>query len=190
MHWSAVPFGRYKGKTFPEIIVRDADWFFWVLPKLYGTLAEEAQELARRARAIKTPRRSRRRLEVEYEFDRDRRFYGFEFVDADSPPSRWSLRLPYLDLRWPLRRKYDKRAGRIMLRDFWRRYFGKHKRLTKERCEEFLAMIKILSAFSAPSLLSPRTADYFSALIREGDNFDYCRWLQQVRGKAAPLLAN
>jgi hypothetical protein len=139
MHWSAVPFGRYKGKTFPEIIVRDADWFFWVLPKLYGTLAEEAQELARRARAIKTPRRSRRRLEVEYEFDRDRRFYGFEFVDADSPPSRWSLRLPYLDLRWPLRRKYDKRAGRIMLRDFRRRYFGQHKRLTKERCEEFFS---------------------------------------------------
>ena len=105
MRWSTVPFGKYKGKTFPEIIVRDPDWFFWVLPNLYGTLAEEAQELARRARAIKTPRRSRRRLEVEYEFDRDRRFYGFEFVDADSPPSRWSLRLPYLDLRRPLRLK-------------------------------------------------------------------------------------
>ena len=46
-------------------------------------------------------------------------------------------------------------------------------------------MIKILSAFSAPSLLSPRTADYVSALIREGDNFDYCRWLQQVRAEEA-----
>ena len=33
MHWSAVPFGKYKGKTFPEIIVRDPDWFFWVLPE-------------------------------------------------------------------------------------------------------------------------------------------------------------
>ena len=49
--------------------------------------AEEAQELARRARAIKIPRRGRRRLEVEYEFDMDRRFNGFEFVDADNPPS-------------------------------------------------------------------------------------------------------
>ena len=36
MRWSTVPFGKYKGKTFPEIIVRDPDWFFWVLPKLYG----------------------------------------------------------------------------------------------------------------------------------------------------------
>ena len=78
-------------------------------------------------------------MEVEYEFDMDRRFNGFEFVDADSPPSRWCTRLPYLDLRWPLRRKYDKRAGRIMLRDFRIHYFGEHKRLTKERCEEFFS---------------------------------------------------
>jgi hypothetical protein len=78
-------------------------------------------------------------LEVEYEFDMDRRFNGFEFVDADSPLSRWCIRLPYLDLRRPLRRKYDKRAGRIMLRDFRSNYFGRRKRLTKERCEEFFS---------------------------------------------------
>ena len=42
MPWSAVPFGKYKGKTFPEIIVRDPDWFLWVVPKLYGKLADEA----------------------------------------------------------------------------------------------------------------------------------------------------
>ena len=89
MRWSVVPFGKYQGMSFPEIIVRDPDWFFWALPKLYGKLGEEAQELARRARAIKPPRRGRKRLEVKYEFDIDRRFNGFEFVDADSPPSRW-----------------------------------------------------------------------------------------------------
>jgi len=140
MYWSVVPFGKYKGKSFPEIIVRDPDWFFWVLPRLYGKLGEEAQELARRARAIRPPRRGRKRLEVAYEFDCDRKFCGFQFVDADSPPSRWSTRLPCLDFRWPLRRKkYDKQAGRIMRRDFRRHYFGKHKRLTKERCEEFFS---------------------------------------------------
>src|SRR6266487_4308557 len=103
MHWSAVPFGKYQGKSLPEIIVRDPDWFFWVLPKLYGKLAEEAQELARRARAIKIPKRGRRRLKVEYEFDMDRRFCGFGFVDEGAPYSRWSTRLQYVDLRWPLR---------------------------------------------------------------------------------------
>jgi hypothetical protein len=28
--------------------------------------------------------------------------------------------------------------------------------------------------------LSPRTADYVAALIREGDSFDYCKWLQKT----------
>ena len=105
MRWSVVPFGRYAGKTLPEIIVRDLDWFFWVLPKLYGRIAEEAQELARRARAIKIPQRGCKRLEVEYQFDMDRRFCGFRFVDPSTPYSRWSARLRYLDLRWPLRVK-------------------------------------------------------------------------------------
>jgi hypothetical protein len=34
-------------------------------------------------------------------------------------------------------------------------------------------------------LMSPRTANYIAALIREGDKFDYSRWLQRVREKEA-----
>jgi hypothetical protein len=34
-------------------------------------------------------------------------------------------------------------------------------------------------------LLSPRTAKYVAALIREGDNFDYYKWLQRVREEEA-----
>jgi hypothetical protein len=140
MRWSAVPFGKYQGKTLPEIIVRDADWFFWILPNLYGKLADEAEELARKARAIKIPNSRRKNLEVEYQYEMGHRFCGFAFVDGNTARySRWSTRLPHLDLTWPLRRKYDKRAGRIMIRDFRNHYFGKHKRLTKERCEEFFS---------------------------------------------------
>jgi hypothetical protein len=69
MHWSVVPFGRYRGKTLPEIIVRDPDWFFWMLPELYGRLGIEARDLARKAHAIKIPKGLRRKLEVEYRFD-------------------------------------------------------------------------------------------------------------------------
>jgi hypothetical protein len=46
-------------------------------------------------------------------------------------------------------------------------------------------MIETSSAIKGPSLLSPRTADYVAALIREGDSFDYCEWLEQVREKEA-----
>jgi hypothetical protein len=34
-------------------------------------------------------------------------------------------------------------------------------------------------------LLSPRTANYVAALIREGDNFDFYKWLQKVREEQA-----
>jgi hypothetical protein len=33
---------------------------------------------------------------------------------------------------------------------------------------------------------SPRTADYVQALIREGDSFDYRKWLARVRAKESP----
>ena len=46
-------------------------------------------------------------------------------------------------------------------------------------------MTQISSTFRAAPLLSPRTADYVSALIQEGDNFDYACWLQQVRAEEA-----
>ena len=44
-------------------------------------------------------------------------------------------------------------------------------------------MMETLSAIKEPPLLSPRTANYVAALIREGDNFDYSKWLQRVRGE-------
>jgi hypothetical protein len=125
MSWSVVPFGRYTGKTLPEIVVLDLDWFFWVLPKLYGRLGAEARDLARKARAIKIPKEHRRKCEVEYRYEFDsgselgRRFYGFAFVKAEARQSTWTTRLPYLDLALPLgRKRYDKRAGRILIRDF------------------------------------------------------------------------
>jgi hypothetical protein len=51
----------------------------------------------------------------------------------------------------------------------------------KSGAKSFSAMIEISSAFRAPSFLSPRTAKYVAALMRDGDNFDYSKWLQRVR---------
>ena len=52
-------------------------------------------------------------------------------------------------------------------------------------CREFLSMNEISPPTWDLFLSSPRTANYVSALIREGDNFDYCRWLQEVREEEA-----
>jgi hypothetical protein len=42
-------------------------------------------------------------------------------------------------------------------------------------------MSGISSTFRTTSLLSPRTAKYVAAMIREGDDFDYYKWLKRVR---------
>jgi hypothetical protein len=140
MYWSPVPFGKYAGNTLPEIILTDPDWFFHMLPKLYGRLGEEAQNLARKARAIKIPKSRPSKWTVEYRYDCDQGFCGFTFVRADRPHSRWATRLPHLNLALPLgRKRYDKRTGRILTRNFRRQYFGESKRLTKKRCEEFFS---------------------------------------------------
>jgi hypothetical protein len=44
-------------------------------------------------------------------------------------------------------------------------------------------MTRISSLPREPSLLSPRTADYVAALIRQGDDFDYSKWLHEVQEK-------
>jgi hypothetical protein len=114
--------------------------------KLYGRLGTAARDLARKARAIKIPKRPRRKFEVEYRYEFDsgsglgRSFCGFTFVKAQTWQSRWTVRLPHLDLGWALReKKYNKGACRILIRDFRLNYFGRHKRLTKRRCEEFFS---------------------------------------------------
>ena len=140
MSWSTMQFGKYEGKTLPEVILIDLDWFYWALPKLYGKLEAEAQDLARKMRVIKIPCPDRKKLEVEYWYERNDRFRGFSFVKASSTQhSKWSTRLPHLDLSRCLRRQYDKRGGRILFRDFRKHYFGERKRLTKERCERFFS---------------------------------------------------
>jgi hypothetical protein len=140
MSSSTVPFGKYAGKTLPEIILTDPDWFFYMLPKLYGRLGEEGQNLARKARAIKIPKSRPRKWTVEYRYDCDQGFCRFAFVKADRAYLRWTTRLPHLDLALPLgRKKYDKRTSRILARNFRRQYFGEHRRLNKGRCEEFFS---------------------------------------------------
>src|SRR5271155_2171765 len=100
MIWSTISFGKHQGQTLPQIILVDPDWFFWILPELYGQLKIEAHDLARKASKIKIPRKNPRKSRVEFRFAHRNRFCGFELVRADSfMDPKWSIRLPYLDLR-------------------------------------------------------------------------------------------
>jgi hypothetical protein len=145
MRWATLTFGKHAGETFPEIILSDADWFFWALNTgvLKGRLANEAAKLVQRARAIKIPKRNPKRWQVEYSYDDTGGFCGFRFVKADIPlpcESRSIRWLPYLDLSYVRRGKaYDKRGCRNLLRDFRHHFFGDNTRLTKRRCQQFFS---------------------------------------------------
>jgi hypothetical protein len=146
MRWTILHFGKHKGRSLPEIILFDVDYFFWALNKegvLQGKLGKEAAMLVKRVRAIKIPKPNPKRWQVEYSYDDTGGFIGFCFVKANIPSyygSR-SVRLsPHLDLSYARgRKKYDKRGCRNLLRDFRYNYFGKNTRLTKRRCQEFFS---------------------------------------------------
>jgi hypothetical protein len=138
MIWTTLSFGKHLGKTLPQIILDDPDWFFWILPTLYGRMKVEADDLARKASKIKVPRRNPRKWCVEFRYAHGNRFCGFDIVRADSfMDPRWSVRLPYLDLRLLRSHKvYDKKGYKNMIRDFRRLYFD-GRNFTKKRCEGF-----------------------------------------------------
>ena len=137
MTWTTVPFGKYIGKTLPEIVLSDPNWVFWAAKFLYGPLATEAEALVKLARNIKIPRPNSKKWAVEYRRDRDDRFLGIDIVKANGHAHSLFARLPHLDLAFVRRGNvHDTRDCRRVIRDFRRLYFG-GLNLTKSRCEAF-----------------------------------------------------
>jgi hypothetical protein len=144
MRWTTLNFGTHKGKSLPQIIVLDPDWFFWAVARsvFTGTLVAEAEDLAEKATAIKIPKRHSNRWRVEYRYEDTGSFLGFELVRRDAHCGHHATRLPHLDLSCVRRGKaYDKKGGRNLLRDFRRYCLGK-KSATKRRCEKFFSNSK------------------------------------------------
>ncbi len=145
MKSTTLTFGKYAGLSLPQIILRDADWFFWALRKgvFWDRLADEADDLARKAKRIKIPKPDPENWEVEYHYEDAGHFVEFEFVPADVPSYcgyRWVRSVPYLDLSCIHQyRTYDKRGCKNLLRDFRHFYFGDDVLLTKRRCERFFS---------------------------------------------------
>jgi hypothetical protein len=154
MHWTTLNFGTHEGKSLPQIVISDPDWFFWAVARgvFEGRLAAEAEDLVKKATAIKIPKPHSKRWRVEYRYEDKGKFLGFEFVKAKSHFRHHATRQPHLDLSCVRRGKaYDKKGCRNLLRDFRRRYFGKRS-ATKRRCEKFFSKSKnFVRSFRKPS---------------------------------------
>lgn len=141
--WSPLPFGRYEGKTLPQVVLRDADWFFWALgTRAFGNnLANQSKDIAYKAGHIKIPKPDPENWRINYVTDREGNFARFSIITAqDAFCGKYHGHSEsYLDLSWPrIWKKYDKLGCSLMLRSFRYHYFGGLK-LTKERCDAFFS---------------------------------------------------
>jgi len=138
--WSELRFGRHHGKTLPQVLVTDPDWFLWVVRDniLKYQYAAEAEILYKKSRRIRIPKPDPENWEVEYRFDENDGFEGFSIVRVGSymhAGSDFRHRERHLDLGC-LRRPFDKKGGKNLIRDF-RSYYFDDQYLTKRRVEAF-----------------------------------------------------
>ncbi len=147
MPWSILNFGKHKGKSLPQVLFTDPDWFFWAIEKGIfdgkGRLEREAEELNVRARAIRIPEGKGERLLAEYSIHPPTgKFGGMEIVPSTRPKhvgSTPTFRKEIIDLGIPREiAPYDKLGCKQLNSDVKYYLFGRHKaRMTKQRCEDF-----------------------------------------------------
>jgi hypothetical protein len=87
MNWTVLNFGKHRGKSLPQIIFDDADWFFYGYESGYfkNGLAIEAQEIYRRARSIRVPQRNGHRMLVKYTIHKPNGTFGMMSLIPDVP---------------------------------------------------------------------------------------------------------
>lgn len=147
MIWSPLSFGKHKGKTLPQVIFSDPDWFFWAYEEDAfvgkGNIEKEAREIYRKAKSIKVPQVRGEKTVVEYIVHQPSKKFGtMQFVPASRPKhvgSSPTFRSDVIDFSVPRQiTKFDKLGGKTFVLAFKRIIFGKSKHMmTKKRCEEF-----------------------------------------------------
>ena len=143
MTWSILNFSKHKGKTLPQVLFSDPDWFFWAVEEgvfqKRAALRKEAADLDSKARRIKIPSD----MKAEYAVDPDtNKFVGMELVPASQPRHEGSTstsRLSVINLSIPREiASYDKLGFNIMMRSIKFHLFRNERTpMTKKRCEDF-----------------------------------------------------
>ena len=147
--WATVDFGQHEGKTLPQIVLSDPDWFFWAVEERVfddkPLLRKQAREIYRKARTIKIPGKDPAKWKIEYVIDpMVNKFSDFDVVEKNRPThtgSSATFREDYLDLSTPRRiSEYDKLGCQSIIKGLKYYVFGDSEiRLTKKRCEEFFS---------------------------------------------------
>ncbi len=145
MTWAILPFGRHKGRSLPQVLFVDPDWFFWAHDGgvLREELGDQGTVLYRRATHIRLRPEAPGFLGVEYVVEpRIGKLTDVRLVPTpvlSAPGSSQVVRSDWLDLSVARRiAPYDKFGGRLLTATVKRMYFGSPEvRMTRQRCELF-----------------------------------------------------
>ena len=150
MVWTVLNFGKYQGKSLPQILFTDPDWFFWamgegVFAKKSASLKMEAEAIWEKAQRIRIPPSQPAGSEVEYVIHSGvNKLSSVEVVPPGRPPhlgSSPTIRRDEFDLSVARGiAKYDKFGGKVLVKAIKHYWFGSESaRLTRQRCEAFFA---------------------------------------------------
>jgi len=145
MKWSALTFGKHKGKTLPQVMFSDPDWFYHGLEKGYfkGSLFLQAREIHRKSCAIRVPLRDGEKRFVEYIIDRGSgKLATLHVITGNMESYRFHAKnmiLDVIDMRVPREiAKYDKTGYQNFLYAMKTILFqDPGYKMSKRRCEEF-----------------------------------------------------
>jgi len=150
MTWTILNFGKFKGegKTLPQIIFSDPDWFYWAYNegvfKNKNQLSYEAEEISRKGSSIKIPCIDGVERVAEYLIHAPTgKFAKLELVPVSRPlhvGGSPAFRKNVIDLRVPRQiAVYDKTGCSLLLGAVKHYLFGANARMTKKRCEDFFS---------------------------------------------------
>lgn len=143
MSWTVLGFGKHKGKTLPQILFNDPDWFYWAYEEevLKGKIPHsEIQEIYEKSRNIKIPQKGHH---AEFVFDGIRGIFAdMKLVPSDRPKhvgTSQTQRLDRIDMALiRFAKQYDKLGYVLLIPILKEILFGDSKlRMTKKRAEDF-----------------------------------------------------
>ena len=147
--WSELEFGKHAGKTLPQVMFSDPDWFFWAYDSgaFNGdpSLKKESEEIHAKSTAIQVPQRGEGKMVVEYTIHKPtHKFNGLDLVPESKPHHKGSsvtFRRSVIDMSLVRQiAKYDKLGYKRLIRDLKHLLFGDSRiRMTKQRCEDFFS---------------------------------------------------
>lgn len=147
MNWTKLRGSKHDGKTLPQVMFSDPDFFFWGYEK--GTLGSlwiperEVEDIFKKACSIKIPECRVEDPVVEYVIHpHSGDFSSMEIVPRERPRhmgTSQTERTDAFDMSIPRKFKHnDKPGNKAFLRDLKYYLFGdKAYRMNKKRCEEF-----------------------------------------------------